>query len=135
MQVAGMVTEFALEEVTDEGDPTEEHLGYLLDVMDSHLQGWIAWSYKGFDPEQLAQPPPFVAVCTGCSSGLFPGLPLDTSLSWPTAKALARTYAQAVQGDTQSMAFNMTTGRFILEFVADPSIDAPTEVYVNRELG
>ena len=33
------------------------------------------------------------------------------------------------------MAFNMTTGRFLLEFVADPSIDAPTEVYVNRELG
>eukprot|EP00418_Pyrodinium_bahamense_P072675 CAMPEP_0179096102 /NCGR_PEP_ID=MMETSP0796-20121207/44159_1 /TAXON_ID=73915 /ORGANISM="Pyrodinium bahamense, Strain pbaha01" /LENGTH=525 /DNA_ID=CAMNT_0020793807 /DNA_START=1 /DNA_END=1578 /DNA_ORIENTATION=- len=135
MGVAGMVTEFELENVVDDSD--EEHFGHVMDAMDWYLQSWLAWTYKGYDPTGYLRPDdlPFTAVCTGCRSGLYPDLPRSEDINWATAKALARTYAQAVQGHARSMRFDRETGAFNLTYELDPAVPAPTRIYVNRELG
>jgi len=137
MGVAGMVTEFNLETVGKPGDEADEHFGHSMDVMDGYLQSWMAWTYKGFDPTGYLEPKdlPFTAVCTGCGSGLFPGLPQSTEVNWATARALARTYAQAVQGSTRSMQFDRRSSVFKLVYLLDATVTAPTRIYVNRELG
>lgn len=137
LKAAGMVTEFNLEHVETEGDQGDVHFGYGMDLMDASLLSWMAWTYKGFYPEPYLKKEdlPFVAVCTGCGSGLYPDLPQSTAVSWATAKAMARTYAQAVQGRATTMHFDRQTDVFTLVYQFDPRVLAPTEIYVNRELG
>merc|ERR1719356_882764 len=113
--------------------------------MDAHLLSWMAWSYKGYYPVPYLQEGelPFVGTCTGCESGLYPNLhsseawqPADRmAVSWTTAKALARPYAQAVQGRTSSMKFDKQTNIFHLVYHFDPTVLSPTVIYVNRKLG
>lgn len=137
LKVPGFVTEFELENVEHEGDEFDEHFGHVMDVMDMRLQSWLAWTYKGYDPTGYLAPGgyPFTAVCTGCDSGLLPGLPRSTEINWATGKAMARTYAQAVQGRTLSMQFDRRSSAFKLVYELDPELTAPTRIYVNRKLG
>merc|ERR1712217_234971 len=143
---ASMVTEFSLEHVEDESGQGYEHFNYAMDLMDSHLLSWMAWSYKGYYPvpylaeEQL----PFVGTCTGCESGLYPNLHSNSkwqpgsdpmSVSWETAKALARPYAQAVQGRIKSMHYDTKNHIFQLVYAFDPRVPEPTVIFVNRVLG
>jgi endoglycosylceramidase len=46
----------------------------------------------------------------------------------------SRTYAQAVAGVTSSMSYNATTGSFTLVYTTNPTIPAPTEIYLNEAL-
>jgi len=135
--VVGMVTEFSLENVETEGDEGDVHFNYALDLMDDNRLSWMAWTYKGYYPFPYLREEdlPFVGICTGCGSGLYPNLPNDTIVSWPTAKSMARTYAQAVQGQAKFMHFDRTTSVFKLVYIYDPKVTAPTVIYVNRELG
>jgi len=137
LKAAGMVTEFQLEHVETEGDEADEHFGYGMDLMDANLLSWMAWTYKGYYPVPYLQEEelPFVAVCTGCASGLYPDLPQSTDVSWATAKSLARTYAQAVQGQAKFIHFDRKSSVFRLRYAFDPKVTAPTVIYVNRELG
>jgi hypothetical protein len=45
-------------------------------------------------------------------------------------KGFSRPYARRVQGEPLSIAFDDTTATFELVFEADPSIDAPTEIFI-----
>ncbi len=45
-------------------------------------------------------------------------------------QGFSRPYARAVQGRIVAMRFDAEAGVFRLEFNADPSIDAPTEVFL-----
>eukprot|EP00928_Gymnodinium_smaydae_P059339 TRINITY_DN42637_c0_g1_i1.p1 TRINITY_DN42637_c0_g1~~TRINITY_DN42637_c0_g1_i1.p1 ORF type:complete len:215 (+),score=10.76 TRINITY_DN42637_c0_g1_i1:58-645(+) len=141
-----MVTEFSLETLDGEHGQAFEHFNYVLDLMDTHLLSWMAWSYKGYYPTPFKDGNnlPFVGTCTGCESGLYPNLPSTPdwqpvgdplAINWATAKALARPYAQAVQGRTKSMLYNKKSNEFKLVYQFDPSIAAPTVIYVNCELG
>ena len=52
------------------------------------------------------------------------------SLKQAKADILIRTYPQAVAGVPKSFSFDPETKEFLLAFEADPSIDAPTEIFV-----
>merc|ERR1719162_2061458 len=105
--------------------------------MDSNLLSWMAWTYKGYYPvpHLKEEDLPFVGTCTGCGSGLYPDLPNSTAINWLTAKSMARTYAQSVQGRAKYMHFNWTTDNFSFVYQFDPLVLQPTEIYINRELG
>jgi endoglycosylceramidase len=137
LNVVGMVTEFELEPVKTEGDPDDVHFNYGLDLMDANLLSWMAWTYKGYYPIPYLKEAelPFVGTCTGCGSGLYPNLPNDTTISWPTARTLARTYVQAVQGRAKSVKFDWKTSVYKLVYQFDQKVKAPTVIYVSRELG
>jgi len=146
LKAASMVTEFSLEHITTESSQAYDHFNYAMDLMDTHLLSWMAWSYKGFYPVPYSKEGdlPFVGTCTGCESGLFPNLHSTPdwnasadpmAVSWSTAKAMARPYAQAVQGRTKSMWFDKRTSTFKLTFQFNPKITAPTVIFINRELG
>mmetsp|Transcript_63829 Transcript_63829/g.118646 ORF Transcript_63829/g.118646 Transcript_63829/m.118646 type:complete len:519 (-) Transcript_63829:84-1640(-) len=49
------------------------------------------------------------------------------------APLLARTFARAVAGEVQRMHFHRPTGNYSLEYLADPAIVHPTEVYVSTQ--
>jgi len=146
LKAASMVTEFSLEHVETESSQAYEHFNYAMDLMDAHLLSWMAWSYKGYYPVPYVSESelPFVGTCTGCESGLYPNLHSTPewqpsgdpmAVSWATAKALARPYAQAVQGRTKSMQFDKKTNTFKLVYQFDPKVMSPTVIFVNRELG
>jgi len=146
LKTSGMVTEFSLENIQVEGDRAHTHFNYGLDLMDAHLLSWMAWTYKGYYPIPYLNESglPFVGTCTGCGSGLYPNLNSSDNwqpsgdpmaVNWATAKTLARTYAQAVQGRTKSMHFDKQTNIFHLVYQFDPTVLSPTLIYVNRKLG
>lgn len=135
LKTMGFVTEFELGNVVEHED--DRHFTYSMDIMDNNLQSWMAWTYKGYYPLPYLQEDelPFAATCTGCGSGIYPNLPMSTEVNYKTVRAMARTYAQAVQGKTWHMGFNSTTNMFTLDFQFDSISTKPTVIYVNRDLG
>lgn len=115
--VGQMVTEF------DNGVGDYPAAVATMDIMDSLLLSWITWEYK---PLAGSQPN---GTCTGCGRG--PWLPNGT-LDLAEVATLSRTYAQAVAGVTQSMAFDSSSKLFTLVFAPSASITAPTEIYLNE---
>merc|ERR1712187_450606 len=85
-------------------------LFYELDIMDAFLLSWTGWTYKSFVPPPLdTRKPSFTRICTGCRVGLFNNSNVDGSVdgssltvNWEYAVSLARTYAEAVQGQAIS---------------------------------
>jgi len=106
-----------------------------MDIFDKFkVSVWMAWDYKSFlpPPDEM----PFVSTCTGCGGGLLPNAVNGYyNVSWASAHALARAYPIAIQGRLQgSFAFNWTQNELKFDYVMDPSVDAPTLVYLNTRL-
>jgi len=58
--------------------------------------------------------------------------PSDPDSGGRALAGFVRPYARRVQGQPTRMAFELRSGLFVLEYQAEPSIDAPTEIYVPR---
>jgi len=115
--IAGFMTEFG----AIGGSPTElKHLHRLLAFADGEFQSWAYWMLKRYHDFTTAN----------AAESLYDE---HGNLEVAKLKALSRTYAPAIAGTPQKMAFNPDTGSFTLEFVATVS-EAPTEVYLNEEL-
>jgi Glycoside hydrolase family 5 C-terminal domain len=109
-----LVTEFG---ASDElGD-----IGRVAALADQNMVGWTYWHYGSWsDP-------------TGNPSaeGMFAGdLQRPGTLKQAKADVLIRTYPQAIAGTPVSYSFDPATKAFTLAFDADPSIDAPTQIFV-----
>lgn len=55
----------------------------------------------------------------------------DGSLQENKVKALARTYVQYAQGETQKLKFSTTDGTFETSIKVDTSISAPTQIFAS----
>jgi len=90
-------------------------------LADQNMASWTYWDYAAWsDP-------------TGNPSaeGMFTNdLDRPGSLKQAKADVLIRTYPQAVAGRPVSFSYDPTTKTFMMSFDADPSIAAPTEIFV-----
>jgi hypothetical protein len=98
-----------------------EALGIDADVADEHQMGWMYWAYKHWDDPTTADH----------AQGLFAD---DADLG--TAKVeklrrLVRTYPQATAGTDLSYDYDAETGRFTMTYRSDPTIAAPTRIFVS----
>lgn len=85
----------------------EKQMQGLTDAMtatDDNMVSWIGWAYEN--------------LYNGTSGHFYPEL----------AKHYARAYPAAVAGTPTSFSFSESSRTFKLDFTADPSIDAPTEI-------
>jgi endoglycosylceramidase len=96
-------------------------VGIDADVADEHQMGWMYWAYKHWDDPTTAD----------AAQGLFTD---DADLSTvKTAKLrqLVRTYPQATAGSIEGYHYDPDTGVFTMTYRADPSIHAPTRIFVS----
>lgn len=100
-----------------------EIVARMAELADRYMVSWHWWHYgEWVDP---------TTVGTGGVQGLFENdLDRPGSLKQAKADILIRTYPQAVAGTPRSFSFDPETKEFVLTFLADPSIDAPTEIFV-----
>ena len=114
MHAAPLMTEWgATDDVTA--------IGIDADVADQHQMGWMYWAYKHWDDPTTADG----------AQGLFTD---DADLGTAkTAKLrqLVRTYPQATAGTLTGYHYDPDTGQFTMTYRADPSIDAPTRIFVS----
>jgi len=117
---AMLLTEFgASDDLTD--------IGRVAALADQNMVGWTYWHYANFT--DVTGNPGAESLFTTDDLGRFNA---DGSANLKSGKAdlLIRTYPQAVAGTPKSFAFDPTTGRFTLTFTPDPSITAPTVIFV-----
>lgn len=87
---------------------------------DANQMGWLYWAYKYWNDPTTAD----------TKQGLFFD-DADLSTTKPKLKELVRTYPQATAGTDLSYAYDAATGRFTMSYTADPSIPAPTRIFVS----
>jgi endoglycosylceramidase len=116
LKVGGFLTEFDASGFSD--SDTARRFFEVLDLADRYLQSWMGWEFKAFAP------------MTGWTYGYYYQ---NGSLKEPLVRALARTYAQAVAGSIQSMAFNNETCVFALVYNIKTSCTLPTVIYINQQ--
>ncbi|HUI04112.1 MAG TPA: cellulase family glycosylhydrolase [Acidimicrobiales bacterium] len=105
---AWLLTEFGA--TTDAAD-----LARITSDADGALVGWIYWQWLHYDDPTGSH-----------TSGLWPPTaPVPAML-----EVLARTYASAVAGVPTVSAFDPPSGRFLLQYRADPAITEPTVIVV-----
>jgi endoglycosylceramidase len=113
----GMLTEFGVQSCN--GCGTLE-MGPIMDKCDSMMQSWLFWELK-----------PFAGAKTGSSGPLFFS---NGSMNEDMAFNFSRTYAQAVGGVTQIMAFNVSTGNFTLVYTTSQAVWLPqTVIYASQK--
>lgn len=136
LHVASMLTEF--ERSTSDSQNTTDGFVKTADACDSHLQSWTMWEYKTFckETEETLNSDSQAALFGSCKTGYGEHLIWSDNgtQNMEASRKLARTYARAVAGSTQSMSFNTTTGDFRMKFSVDTSIDAPTEIFAHYTL-
>ena len=91
----------------------------FVDPADRYFQSWLHWEYKAYVGK------------TGYNYGFWNS---NGTVNQEMVQTLTRTYATAIAGHGLAMAFNVTTGDFLLKFLLDTSISAPTEVYAYQQL-
>jgi hypothetical protein len=91
------------------------------DVADDHQMSWMYWAYKHWDDPTTADD----------AQGLFTDDADLTSVKADKLSQLVRTYPQATAGTDLSYDYDPATGRFTMSYTADPSIDAPTRIFVS----
>lgn len=87
---------------------------------DANNMGWLYWAYKYWNDPTTAD----------TKQGLFFD-DADLSTTKPKLAQLVRTYPQATAGTDLKYAYNEVTGRFTMTYQADPSITAPTKIFVS----
>ncbi|KHN94741.1 Glycoside hydrolase, superfamily [Metarhizium album ARSEF 1941] len=101
LRTAGVLTEFAFWM----GD--DEHMKNLADALsatDANMVSWIGWAYENLYNGSSGQPHPQLA------------------------KHYSRAYPAAVAGTPRGFSFDEDAAIFKLQFTADPTIAAPTEI-------
>jgi endoglycosylceramidase len=115
----GMLTEYGVHACDGCGDiePVQ-----VMDKCDELLQSWLFWELK-----------PFIGGKTGSGATLF--YPNGT-LNQTMAQSMARTYAKAVAGTTDSLVFNSSTGAFALSYTVNNEVSSAlpvTEIFFSPE--
>jgi endoglycosylceramidase len=96
-------------------------IGIDADVADEHQMGWMYWAYKHWDDPTTADD----------AQGLFTDDADLTSVKTAKLRQLVRTYPQATAGTIGSYDYDPATGRFTMTFTSDPTIHAPTRIFVS----
>jgi len=91
------------------------------DVADEHQMGWMYWAYKHWDDPTTADE----------AQGLFTDDADLTSVKLDKLRQLVRTYPQATAGTDLGYDYDPGTGRYTMSYTADPSINAPTRIFVS----
>jgi endoglycosylceramidase len=91
------------------------------DSADAHNMGWLYWAYKYWNDPTTAD----------TKQGLFADDADLGSVKQGKLAQLVRTYPQATAGTDLVYKYNVTTGLFTMSYTADPSIDAPTRIFVS----
>jgi endoglycosylceramidase len=91
------------------------------EVADQHLMGWTHWAYKYWNDPTTADG----------DQGLFRDDADLSSVKRKKLRRLVRTYAQATAGTPLLMRFDDHTGDFVFRYRPDPTIDAPTRIFVS----
>ncbi len=88
---------------------------------DAHQMGWLYWAYKYWrDP-----------TTTSTAQGLFTNDADLGSVKMDKLRQLVRTYPQATAGTNLTFHYDTTTGAFTMSYTANPSITAPTHIFVS----
>ncbi len=90
-------------------------------VADEHLMGWLHWAYKRWNDPTTADD----------SQGMFADDGDLSTVKQDKLRTLVRTYARATAGTPLAMSFDAATGAFSYRYRPDPTITAPTEVFVS----
>ncbi|MDP3891549.1 cellulase family glycosylhydrolase [Nocardioides sp.] len=90
-------------------------------VADEHLMGWTHWAYKRWNDPTTADG----------NQGLFTDDADPTTVKQDKLRTLVRTYAQRTAGIPETMRFDTGNGDFEFVYRPDPSITAPTEIFVS----
>ena len=90
-------------------------------VADEHLMGWTHWAYKRWNDPTTADG----------AQGLFRDDADPSSVKRGKLRLLVRTYAQATAGTPLAMHFDPHDGAFRYRYRPDPSITAPTRIFVS----
>ena len=98
---------------------SEALLESLTSQSDRHLVGWTYWSWK------------FYADPTGSAAEAL--VTADGTLR-STARALVRTYPEAIAGQPRSLSFDPATGAFRLAYAPDHAVHAPTSIFVPTQV-
>jgi len=91
------------------------------DVADEFQMGWMYWAYKHWDDPTTAD----------SAQGLFTDDADLGSVKADKLRQLVRTYPQATAGTLEGYDYDPDTGRFTMSYRADPSIRAPTRIFVS----
>jgi endoglycosylceramidase len=96
-------------------------IGIDADVADERQMGWMYWAYKHWDDPTTAD----------SAQGLFADDADLTSVKTDKLRQLVRTFPQATAGTDLAYDYDPATGHFTMSYVADPSIHAPTRIFVS----
>jgi hypothetical protein len=96
-------------------------IGIDADVADERQMGWMYWAYKHWDDPTTAD----------SAQGLFTDDADLTSVKADKLRQLVRTFPQATAGSDLSYDYDPATGHFTMSYRADPSIHAPTRIFVS----
>ncbi|MCZ4498266.1 MAG: endoglycoceramidase [Marmoricola sp.] len=91
------------------------------DGADANNMGWLYWAYKYWNDPTTAD----------TKQGLFTDDADLTSVKADKLKQLVRTYPQATAGRDLRYAYDTASGKFTMSYTADPSIAAPTKIFVS----
>jgi len=96
-------------------------VGIDADVADQHQMGWMYWAYKHWDDPTTAD----------SAQGLFTDDADLSTVKMGKLRQLVRTYPQATAGIPLGYHYDPASGVFTMSYRADPSIDAPTRIFVS----
>ncbi|RNL61268.1 endoglycoceramidase [Nocardioides marmoriginsengisoli] len=91
------------------------------EAADTNNMGWLYWAYKYWNDPTTAD----------TKQGLFHNDADLADVKADKLKELVRTYPQATAGTDLVYAYDSATGKFTMSYKADPSIDAPTRIFVS----
>jgi len=83
--------------------------------------GWMYWAYKHWDDPTTAD----------AAQGLFTDDADLSTVKEGKLRLLVRTYPQATAGTPLGYHYDPTSGDFTMSYRADPSIEAPTRIFVS----
>jgi len=95
-------------------------LALLTSLADSFFQSWSYWQFKFYND----------ITTQGPEESFYDS---DGNLETDKVKTLSRSYAQAIAGIPIIMSFDPETSNFILTYQINPSIEGPTEIYINED--
>lgn len=134
-----MLTEFErANNADDDINAADDLFERVCDACDNRRISWASWEYKTFckeTPESLAgssQQAAFGSCKTGYGGHIWIWNE-DGTPHVPTARRIARTYAQKIQGTAISMRFDITTGDFEFVWRVDTNIKEATEIFAHME--
>jgi endoglycosylceramidase len=101
-----------------------QNLARSLDTLDRHMMSWQYWTYYGRDP-----------CCARPGEGIIKDPskpPTGDNVKWDKLAMLSRPYPRAITGTPLSWTFHpdQANQEFDFTYRTDPSIGAPTEVFV-----